>query len=400
MDDRSTGKETRSLAPFLDLLDLHDLMLAEDEAGSAAKVALPGRLAPAAAAPAAAQDGPSHFDAKLGPLPAAPPPPEPDADHATLGMPKMYPIEAPQPFALHLSTASSASGVMVAKAAGGGSPAGKAAKEPAHTSEKEAQEPDSIELDGIRARIEQQADIDQDSDTDVTVRADHADIDICVDADAKVDQDAAIIIHADDRPSINSGDDIAIAGRQTIDIDTTIRVDVTCYSVDVIITTALSEQADVDHVGRAVFRADAGDGIFDIDISQYLDIDLLSDIDIDIREIDDRLYIDLSVRDIAGGADSVRMDVTESADSILDVTLQQLADISQRVSVKIDIEQELARLFDIDVEVDADADVRISQRADAVADLRMDGGTDWEVDGESEIDVENQIRIRIDFGPA
>ncbi len=36
MDDLSRGKETRSLAPFLDLLDLHDLIQVEEEAGKVA----------------------------------------------------------------------------------------------------------------------------------------------------------------------------------------------------------------------------------------------------------------------------------------------------------------------------------------------------------------------------
>jgi hypothetical protein len=399
MEDHSRGKETRSLLPYLDLLDLHDLILLDEDAGKIAQLTLPGRLAPTPTAPLATVGGSDQFSFGLGPLPYVPPAPA-SGSGAFFDLPKADPAALPQGFALQATGATAVPGASAAKAAGGsvaapGVNGGQSAK-PA-----EADPGEATTLDGIRVRITQDADIDQESDASIEIRADDVEVSIRAEADLEVDQDAAIGIRAASAPAASSQgkpvEEVAIAGRQAIDIDTKITVDVTGYGGEVVVSMQLSEEADVDQDISATFRADAGDEVFDVDISQFIDIDLLSDLDIDIRSIDGRLYIDLSLKDVAKGEDTTRIDVTESADDILDVDLRQAADIDQRLSLDLDVEQELARLFDIDVEVDAEADVEVRQAADVEGLLGANGSADWDVEGRSEIEVDNELRIRIDF---
>ncbi len=400
MEDRSVGKETRNLTPFLDLLDLHDLILAEDDAGAIAKAALPGRLAPSTVPKPAANSDPGQDGGKLMPLPAAPAAPQPDADAPTVGM--MAPAQAAmaQPLTMQATGAVSSAGAAVAKGAHGGAAPAKAAKEPGSPSH-DSDGDDAHDLDGIRVRIDQDADVDQDAEAEVTIRAGNADVSIRIDADAEVDQRAAVFIQAEtameDGAVANVSEEASIAGRQDVDIDTVVRVDVTGYTGEVVITIGLGEQADVDQRALAVFQADAGHDVFDVDISQHIDVDLQSLIDIEVREIGGRLHINLLVNDIADGEDVMQLEISESSDDILDVSLRQLADLDQRVSVNLDVEQELAKLFDIDVDVDADSDVHVTQIAVADAKLGPDGQADWDLDGESRIEIDNQLHIRIDF---
>jgi hypothetical protein len=404
MDDRSIGKETRTLAPFLDLLDLHELVLAGEEAGGTAAAALPGTGAQPRAAQGQA-DAPASFEAKLGPLPPAPAAPAADADAGPQAALPGQPAVA-APMGLSAPVVESAGAMTTAKAAASSAAHGKFAKEGhAHATHTDATHHER-ELDGIRVRIDQDVDVDQDIDADVAIEADDVDLNIDVEATVDADQTAAVSIraetaegppHAAMAASAAVGDDVSMDGRQDVDTDTIIRVDVTGYAGEVVITTSLTEEADIDQAAQAVFRADAGDEVFDIDVSQFLDLDLLTDIDIDIREIGGRLVIDLSVRSEAEGDDIIRLDVSESADDVLDVDLEQRADIDQRVSVDLTVEAELARLFDIDVDVDADVSVEVRQNADVDGVIAEDGSAAWDAESSSEIDIDNLIRIRLDF---
>ncbi len=404
MDDLSRGKETRSLAPFLDLLDLHDLIQVEEEAGKVSQSALVGRPAPEKAAPAAPEDGGAHFSAKLGPLPSPPPAPAPDQHDVHFHLPKAEPAASPQTFAVHVPGTMAVQEAATAKAAAAGTAAAgaKAGQGPAQSADVD-NGPD-VDIDGIRVRIKQDADIDQDTDASVEIRGDDVEVSIRADAEMEVNQDAAIALRSTSRPPAAAADrpteEVAIAGRQAIDIDSSIEVDVTGYTGEIVMTIAFSEDADVDQDIRAIFRADAGDDVFDIDVSQYIDVDLLSYLDIDIRMVGGRLHVDIFLKDVADGVDSTTIEVTESGDDILDIDLRQRADVDQRVSVDLDVEQELARLFDIDVDVDAEAEVVVRQAATVEGVLGPDGSADWDVDGGSEIEIENQIRLRIDLGPA
>ncbi len=403
MDDLSRGKETRSLAPFLDLLDLHDLIQVEEGAGKVSQSALVGRPAPEKAAPAAPEDGGAHFSAKLGPLPSPPPAPAPDPHDVHFHLPKAEPAASPQTFAVHVPGTMAVQEATTAKAAAAGTAVAgaKAGQGPAHSADVD-NGPD-VGIDGIRVRIKQDADIDQDADASVEIRGDDVEVSVRADAEMEVDQDATIALRSASRPPVAAADhpteEVAIAGRQAIDIDSSIKVDVAGYSGEIVMTIGLSEDDNVDQNIRATFRADAGDDVFDIDVSQYIDVDLLSYLDIDISMAGGRLHVDVSLKDIADGEDSTIIEVAESRDDILDIDLRQRADIGQRISVDLDVEQEVARLFDIDVDVDAEAEVVVRQSAEVEARFGADD-IDWEVDGGSEIEIENQIRLRIDFSPA
>ncbi|MGL4240932.1 MAG: hypothetical protein ACRCTI_07450 [Beijerinckiaceae bacterium] len=401
MDDRSIGKETRDLTPFLDLLDLHDLILAGDDTGGVARSKLPG-VAAGASRPAA-EDASAQSVAKLAPLPSAPAASAPvDADGPAEAIMQSAPVAAAQPLSVFMPGGASGVGALSAKSGAAAGQSARPSKEPASSREISADE--DRDIDGIRARIEQNADVDQDADAEVMVRADNTEVSVRVDADAEVDQQAAIRIEAEAHPAdeqdIDPSHDISIAGGQEVDIDTVVRVDVTGYIGEVVVNVVLSEKADVDQQAIAIYEADTGNDVFDIDISQYIDVDLLSDIDISVREVGGRLYIDLLISDVAQGEDVLRLEVEESADDVLDISLRQHVDIEQRISVDLDVESQLAELFDIDIDVDAESDLHVRQVAAADADLAPDGRTDLDLDGESRIEIDNQLHIRIDFSAA
>lgn len=436
MDILSIAKENRLLMPFLDRLDLNDLMIGdEDQSGGARQSGLPVALpqttvrppsdaaapaflkgeplmlvkAPDAPAdfadglslPAAVAQGPVGSGAATGsaaghafravPVRAAPSDGDTDDDAVSLG------------HGHHVNLRSASGHGHAARAASGhdskvvADPAGKAVDDP-----------------HVRATIDQDVDVDQDIDIDVAVSgATGLDVDADLTADVTIDQIALIDIDVETAlpgngppvPIASRGviardldiDDVDISNTQDVDIDTQVRVFVNGFAGGVFIRTSIDEDVDVTQSARPVIVLDGDDNGFDIDISQFLDIDLLSDIDIDISEDHGRLYITVSVKDSVASQDDALIALEESADDILDVDLRQSIDVDQKLVVHVDIEQELASLFDIAVDVDADLDVGIRQDADAQIDINALGEVDVDVDGDSQVNISNQLQIRIDF---
>ncbi|MGL5115762.1 MAG: hypothetical protein ACRC7C_10605, partial [Beijerinckiaceae bacterium] len=186
---------------------------------------------------------------------------------------------------------------------------------------------------------------------------------------------------------------------QDIEIDTIVHVDVNGFAGEVIIDTRISEHANVRQEALPTITLTGDEDGFDINISQLLDIDLLSDLDIEIVENGGKLYLTIVVKDSVSGTDTAAINISDGADEWLDVDLIQSADVDQRLTVSVDLEQELAALFDVDVDVDVDLDIDIDQTGEARIGFAPGQEIDVGLDGDSEIDLVNNIHIRIDFTP-
>jgi hypothetical protein len=498
--DASAGKETRDFAPFIDALDIDDLMTGVDElAARLAKAALPqGFIArPAAAASDASPGGPG-FDA--GPLMKTPPPPAPEGSTFFQNTLPAQEIEALE---IELETQAFARGAIAAEKGGASALRGGAsgASRPASEKDDAALEDKSDAERAILARISQTASIDEEAEVRISVTSgDDADIVVDAEVDLEVVQSARIAVSVEQahtgpqardgatsdeseaaaqpapaadlafspsRPmldardagpepaappiaglSVAAGDaagselpgpaaapsepepftgepfagepgpaadpaaqaprplidhdgvsefDASLA--QDIDIDTIVHVDVNGFAGEVVIDTRLSEEADVRQDVLPTITLTGDEDGFDINISQLLDIDLISDVDIEIVENGGKLYLTIAVNDRVVGQDVAAVDIADGGDVWLDVDLVQDADIRQSLSIDIDVEQELAALFDVDVDVDAVLDIDVSQAGDARIGLSPGDEIDVDLDADSEVDIVNTLSIRIDFTP-
>jgi hypothetical protein len=495
--DLSLGKETRDFAPFIDQLDIDDLMTGIEELAARLKAAaLPQGVI--RTPPAAADDGKNGHANDFGPLMKTPLPAAPASSATTddFEMP-------PEVEALTIESSMMARGSVAAEkggvvtGAGGGRAAGSSTAKVQEQEAETAQEDDSER--SVIARIEQVAEISEETEISITIsQGDEADIEVTADTDIDVVQVARIMIEvnldapdADPQPSMaqlpepaetaaflpdvggdsdptavhdepqgHAAPSIAADGSalrdaaeglldleaapmpspepvpmeieavpspiappaatpvaaapaplidhdgvseftadldQDIDIDTIVHVDVNGFAGEVIINTQISEHADVRQDVTPTITLTGDEDGFDINISQLLDIDLLSDVDIDIVENGGKLYLTIAVRDQVEGSDRAVVDIADGSDELLDVGLSQSADIDQKLTVSVDLEQELAALFDIDVDVDADLDIAIEQTGDARIGFAPGEEVDVGLDGDSEIDLVNNIHIRIDF---
>jgi hypothetical protein len=405
MDKLTIAKETRDLVPFLDPLVFTDAASADQADAVVQAVRMPTLQSPSSVR--ADTDMPGFLNAKIGPLPDPFVPATDGHEQTSIDL---------------MGQHGGADGRISAAAAtrtpsdhDGGGMSLKASFEGAAAQKyTPADHAGDNHVPDLDVQVVQDVDVQQSIDVDILIKG-GATVDVTATSDVIVDQSAEIDIDiADDiaqtKPSDDAGkdgalvrdgvDEFRIDNDQDIDVVTTITVDVRGYGGDVFIETNTSDSADIDQNARSLVRLDGNDATLDIDISQFLDIDLLSDIEIDIREDDGQLFIMVSVDDKVSGDDDVSIALSDDHDDVMELKMAQSVEVDHRLGIDVDVEQQLAALFDIEVDVDAEADIDVRQSGRADIDISRDGETDIDFDGDSEVQISNHLNIRIDFSVA
>jgi hypothetical protein len=183
---------------------------------------------------------------------------------------------------------------------------------------------------------------------------------------------------------------------QIADVDQDARIIVEGYVGEVVARLHIDQDLLMDQDVEIAFSID-GNGNFSVLVDQDMRIDQQIDIDVDIRDEDGVLYLNVFLRD--------RIEVEQ--DTMIDmhagegpagarVEVNQDIELDQDVDIDIDIEDDLEERYVIDVRIDVRQEVATDQDA-IVAISDCNGEIDMDVEATQVATVDQETVIRADF---
>ncbi|MFU0504449.1 hypothetical protein [Pseudaminobacter sp. NGMCC 1.201702] len=203
-------------------------------------------------------------------------------------------------------------------------------------------------------------------------------------------------VDSPDNATETSGDAHTIRVIQTAEVDQDARIIVEGYVGEVVARLHIDQDLLMDQDVEIAFSID-GNGNFSVLVDQDMRIDQQIDIDVDIREEDGVLYLDVFLRDrIEVEQDTVIGMHVGDGPAGGTVEVSQDIELDQDVDIDIDIEDDLEERYVIDVRIDVRQEVATDQ--DAIVAVSDDSGEiDMDVEATQVATVDQETIIRADF---